>query len=378
MTTIRNEVSFLDLGAATAELRAELDRAIARVLESGWYIFGEEVERFEEEFASWCGAAHCVGVASGLDALTLGLRALGVGVGDEVIVPSNTYIATWIGATRTGASVVPVEPDPETHNIDPQLIEAAITDRTRAILPVHLYGRAADMTAVLAIAQRHGLAVLADAAQAHGAETAGQSVGALGHCAAYSFYPTKNLGALGDAGAVTTNDSQLAEKIRLLRNYGSPKKNVNTVKGINSRLDPLQAAILRVKLRHLDEWNDRRRRQAETYRALLNELGDAVGLPEPGAPAEHAWHLFVITHDGRDKLQERLTADGIPTQIHYPTPPHLSPAYADEARAFGPLPLAERLANSVLSLPLGPHLPEAHQHRVIQSLLRHTQQVAGS
>lgn len=347
------QVPFLDLRAGYAELRTEIDSAVARVLESGCYILGPEVDAFEAEFAGYCGAAHCVGLANGLDALHLALRAMGVGPGDEVIVPSNTYIATWLAVSQCGAVPVPVEPDPATHNIDPVLIEAAITPRTKVILPVHLYGQPVDLDPILAIARAHGLRVLEDAAQAHGARYKGRRIGGHGDAVAWSFYPGKNLGALGDAGAVTTNDPELADRFRVLRNYGSRVKYVNEVQGYNSRLDPLQAAVLRVKLAHLDAWNARRAALARIY---LDGLRDA-GLTLPHVPdwAEPAWHLFVVRHARRDELQHALAEAGIGSLIHYPIPPHRQQAYAGAGYPADAFPLASRLADEVLSIPMGPH-----------------------
>lgn len=348
-------IPFLDLGAAYRELKPEIDAAVARVLDSGWYILGPEVEAFEAEWAAWCGAGHAVGLGNGLDALTLALRALDVGPGDEVIVPSNTYIATWLAVTAVGARPVPVEPDPATHNIDPGLIEAVITPATKVLLPVHLYGQPADLDPILSLAQRRGLFVVEDAAQAHGARYRGQRIGAHGDIVCWSFYPGKNLGALGDAGAITTNDAKIADRIRALRNYGSRVKYVNDERGVNSRLDPLQAAVLRVKLPYLDEWTERRRAVAAAY---TRELRDA-GLILPRVPqwAEPVWHLYVVRSQDRDGLQKRLADQGIGTLIHYPIPPHWQAAYVDLRRAASNLPIAEALAGEVLSLPIGPHLP---------------------
>lgn len=357
-----NPVAFLDLSSAYSELRQEIDAAVSRVLASGHYILGPEVEAFEQEYAAYCGARHCVGVANGLDALHLALRAMDVGPGDEVIVPSNTYIATWLAVSQCGATPVPVEPDPATHNIDPARIEAAITPCTKVILPVHLYGQPADLDPILAIARKHGLRVLEDAAQAHGARYKGQRVGAHGDAVAWSFYPGKNLGALGDAGAVTTNDEAVADRLRVLRNYGSRVKYVNEVQGWNSRLDPLQAAILRVKLAHLDAWNARRSEVAALY---LRELADCgVGLPQVPDWAQPVWHLFVIRHPQRDALQQRLAQAGIGTLIHYPIPPHRQQAYAGQAWPAQAFPIANQLAAKVLSLPIGPHLPMAQAAQV--------------
>ncbi|MBI4915350.1 MAG: DegT/DnrJ/EryC1/StrS family aminotransferase [Acidobacteria bacterium] len=348
-------VPFLDVGAGYAELRAELDAAYHRVMDSGWYILGEEVEAFEREWAAFCGVTHCVGVGNGLEALHLVLRAWGIGEGDEVIVPSNTYIATWLAVSYAGATPVPVEPNEGTYDIDPARIEAAVSDRTRAILPVHLYGQTADMDPINEIAARHGLKVLEDAAQAHGARYKGRRAGSLGHAAGWSFYPGKNLGAFGDAGAVTTDDAELADRVRVLRNYGSRVKYLNEVKGFNSRLDPLQAALLRVKLGHLDEWNARRAAIAVRYLEGLRDIPE-LRLPRVPAWAEPIWHQFVVRHPRRDALQATLTAQGVGTMIHYPVPPHLSTAYAELGMTPGAYPIAEALANTVLSLPIGPHL----------------------
>ena len=347
-------IPFLDLGAAYRELKGEIDAAIARVLDSGWYILGPEVEAFEAEWAAYCGAAHAVGLANGLDALILALRALEIGPGDEVIVPSNTYIATWLAVSGVGATPVPVEPDPATHTIDPARIEAAITPRTRALLPVHLYGQPADMDPILDIARQHGLRVVEDAAQAHGACYKGRRIGAHGDLVCWSFYPGKNLGALGDAGAVTTDDATLAGRVALLRNYGSRQKYVNEVQGVNSRLDPLQAAVLRVKLKILDNWTERRRAIAAAYTEGLANSG--LILPHVPDWAEPVWHLYVVRSPDRDGLQKRLTEEGVGTLIHYPIPPHMQAAYADLGIAPEALPLAQKLAGEVLSLPMGPHM----------------------
>lgn len=362
-------IPFLDLGAAYRELKPEIEAAVARVLESGWYILGPEVEAFEAEWAAYCGARHSVGLANGLDALTLSLRALDIGPGDEVIVPSNTYIATWLAVSSVGATPIPVEPDPTTHNIDTALIEAAITPRTRAILPVHLYGQPADLDPILEIARRHGLRVIEDAAQAHGARYKGQRIGAHGDVVCWSFYPGKNLGALGDAGAITTNDASLAERIALLRNYGSKQKYVNEEAGVNSRLDPIQAAILRVKLTALDEWTERRRVLAAAYDAGLK--GTGMILPNVPDWAEPVWHLYVVRTAEREALQAKLTEAGIGTLIHYPIPPHMQAAYAGLEIAPGALPMARDMAGEVLSLPIGPHLDIEALRRVVETLRGH-------
>jgi dTDP-4-amino-4,6-dideoxygalactose transaminase len=360
-------VPFLDLKAAYRELRTELNAASRRVMESGWYILGEEIEAFEREFALYCGAKHCVGVGNGLDALILILRGYGIGPGDEIVVPANTYIASWLAVSYVGAIPLPVEPNPETCNIDPDKIEDALTPRTKAIMPVHLYGQPAEMEKIVAIGRRHGLRVVEDAAQAHGAASQGGRTGNLGDGAGFSFYPTKNLGAFGDAGAVATNDDELADRIRVLRNYGSRAKYQNEVKGINSRLDPLQAAFLRVKLKHLDEWNQRRQTIARRY---LEELADVpdLKLPRAAEGAESCWHLFVVRHSRRDALQQHLKEAGIATLVHYPTPPHLSGAYAENGWKLGDFPVTEELAATVLSLPIGPHLNDEAVTQIIRSL----------
>jgi len=349
-------VPFLDLGAAYREIQAELESSVLDSLRSGRYIGGQDVEAFEQEFAAFSETQYCVGVANGLDALRLALDAMGIGAGDEVIVPSNTYIATWLAVSQSGAIPVPVEPVESTYNLDPGRIDAAITSRTKAILPVHLYGQPADIDPILALARKHGLRVLEDAAQAHGARYNGKRLGGHGDVVAWSFYPGKNLGALGDAGAITTNDPELAERIRVLRNYGSRIKYVNEVKGYNSRLDPVQAVVLRVKLRHLDEWNARRTAIAARYTAELAGVG--LVLPEVPKWVEPVWHLYVVQHADRDGLQKALQESGIGTLIHYPIPPHLQKAYRDAGYAVGRFPIAERMANRLLSLPMGPQLDD--------------------
>ncbi|MBA4395860.1 MAG: erythromycin biosynthesis sensory transduction protein eryC1 [Syntrophus sp. (in: bacteria)] len=349
-------VPFLDLRAAYLALKDPLDEAYRRVMDSGRYILGDEVEAFEAEFAAYCGVKHCIGVGNGMEALHLALRAAGVAPGDEVIVPANTYIATWLAVSSIGAIPAPVEPKEGTFNIDAGRIEAAISRRTRAILPVHLYGQPAEMDAILDIAGRRNLLVIEDAAQAHGARYRGKSVGSFGDAAGWSFYPGKNLGAFGDAGAVTTNDDVLAARVRILRNYGSRKKYHNEYKGFNSRLDPLQAAFLRVKLNCLDEWNDRRRQVAALYRETLFPAPDLV-LPHVVEGAEAVWHQFVVRHRDRDRMQVDLKEAGIETIIHYPIPPHLSDAYRQDRLPPEGCPLTERLAETVLSLPMGPHIP---------------------
>ncbi len=359
-------IPFLDLKEAYTELQAEIDASLKRVLESGWYILGEEVNAFEWEYATYCEAKHCVGLANGLDALHLALLALGVGAGDEVIVPSNTYIATWLAVSQCGATPIPVEPDRKTYNIDSSRIEAAITSRTKVILPVHLYGQPADMDPILAIARKHGVKVLEDGAQAHGARYKSKRIGAHGDVVAWSFYPGKNLGAFGDGGAITTDDAEIAEHIRALRNYGSRVKYVNEVRGYNSRLDPIQAAALRVKLKVLDAWNARRTVIARRYHAEL--AGSRVILPYVPDWAEPAWHLYVVQHPQRDALQKKLGEAGIGTLIHYPIPPHLQQAYAAAGYRKGQFPIAEQMAVQLLSLPMGPHLAEFQQSNVTSNL----------
>jgi dTDP-4-amino-4,6-dideoxygalactose transaminase len=348
-------VPFLDFHAAYKELKDELDEAYFRVMQSGWYILGKEVDAFESEYATFCGTRFCVGVSNCLDALHLILRAYAIGKGDEVIVPSNTYIATWLAVSYCGARPVPAEPNPNTFNIDPACIEKAITPRSKAILVVHLYGQPAEMDPIRAIARRHGLKIIEDNAQAQGGEYKGERTGSLGDAAGHSFYPGKNLGAFGDAGAVTTDDPVLAERVRTLRNYGSKKKYYNEVQGFNCRLDELQAALLRVKLSKLDEWNRRRSQMAELYSRELEQI-PGLALPIVRAGIEAAWHLFVIRHQQRDALQKRLSENGVGTLIHYPVPPHLSDAYKELGFKKGDFPIAEEIAESVLSLPLGPHL----------------------
>ncbi len=348
------QVPFLDMKSPYLELKDELDAAHRRVMESGWYILGNEVAAFEAEFAAYCGVKHCIGVGNGLDALHLILRGMDIGPGDEVIVPSNTYIATWLAVSYVGATPVPVEPDALTYNLDPLRIEAAVTSRTKAVLPVHLYGQPAEMDMINIIADRHGLKVIEDVAQAHGARYKGRRTGGLGHAAGFSFYPGKNLGALGDGGAVTTDDDALAERIRTLRNYGSQQKYVNKEKGFNSRLDELQAAFLRVKLPRLDEWNERRRLVAQQYLAALNK--DLLQLPSLAKDVEPVWHLFVVRTEKRQQLQDKLQAAGIGTLIHYPIPPHMQQAYLELGFIDGDFPLAEKMATELLSLPIGPHM----------------------
>jgi dTDP-4-amino-4,6-dideoxygalactose transaminase len=360
------KVPFLDFQAPYLELQEDLDTAYKRVMTSGWYILGREVDAFETEFAAYCETKYCIGVGNGLEALHLILRAMEIGNGDEVIVPANTYIASWLAVSQVGATIVPVEPDEKTYNINPVLIEAAITNRTRAIMAVHLYGQPADMDAINQIATRHNLKVIEDAAQGHGARYKNRRVGSLGDAAGFSFYPSKNLGAIGDAGAVTTNDAELADKIRILRNYGSHVKYKNEIQGYNSRLDELQAAFLRVKLAKLDEWNARRVTVAAQYLQTLN-ANPNLTLPVVPEWAEPVWHLFVVRHPKRYELEQQLNLAGIGTLIHYPIPPHRSGAYK-EKWLLGTFPLTERISDEVLSLPLSPHLNEHDLSLILETL----------
>lgn len=359
-------VPFLDLKSPYKELRDELDAAYDRVMSSGWYILGEEVEAFEKEYARFVGARHCIGVGNGLEALQLILHAYDIGPGDEVVVPANTYIATWLAVSQVGAVPVPIEPIERTYNIDPARIEPVISSKTKAIMPVHLYGQPADMDPICAIAQAYGLKVVDDAAQAHGARYKGRRVGSLADATGWSFYPGKNLGAFGDAGAVTTNDGDLADRLRRLRNYGARVKYYNDEKGFNSRLDPLQAAFLRVKLARLDEWNERRQKIAMTYLQALSS--STVMLPENPAWADPVWHLFVVRSIQRDCLLDHLAGKEIATLIHYPVPPHLQEAYCEMGLPDGAFPITEAIRREVLSLPIGPHLSFSQAAQVIDAI----------
>ena len=345
------KIPFLDFERLHSPIREELIYAFKDVLDSNWFVMGNQLEQFEREYAEWNKVKHCVGVSNGLDALTLALKALEIGPGDEVIVPSNTYIATALAVSNVGATPVFVEPRIETANINPDLIEAAISKRTKAIMPVHLYGQACEMEAIMNIANRHGLFVIEDNAQAHGAAFNGRMTGSWGHINATSFYPGKNLGALGDGGAITTDSDDLAHKVRVLRNYGSQEKYKNEVLGYNNRLDELQAALLRVKLRRLDEWTAERNRIAETYIDGLNNVR-GIELFSLAEGATSAYHLFVIKTSHRERLQAKLNEAGIGTLIHYPIPPHLQECYEPLGYKEGDFPIAERLASEVLSLPL--------------------------
>lgn len=346
--------SFLDVSHTYTTLRAEMDAAYHRVMDSGWYIGGPEVEAFEAEFARYCGAQYCIGVGNGLDALVLPLKARGIGAGDEVIVPANTFIATWLAVAMAGATPVPVDADPATMNIDIALVEAAITPRTRAIMPVHLYGAPVAFAGLRALADKHGLMLIEDAAQAHGGRDGDRTVGNLGHAAGFSFYPGKNLGAFGDAGAVVTNDAALADAVRMLGNYGAKLKYHHDSAGGNSRLDPLQAAFLSVKMKHLDVWTQQRRAIAAIYSARLAGSND-LRLPQIAAGTEPVWHLYVVRHPARDALQKALAARGVPAALHYPIANHQSGAFAAQF-AGQSFPVTEEICATCLSLPIGPHL----------------------
>ncbi len=358
-------VPFLDLGRLHQSIRGPLDEAYRRVVDSGWFIMGPELEAFEAEFAHYCEVRHCIGIGNGLEALHLLLRAYGIGPGDEVIVPSNTFIATWLAVTECGATPVPVDPSIDTHNIDPALIANVITNRTRAIVPVHLYGQPADMDPINALSAKHSLVVIEDAAQAQGARYKGRRTGSIGHAAATSFYPGKNLGALGDGGAVLTNDDAIAEKVKKLRNYGSMVKYQHDLVGYNSRLDEMQAAFLRVKLAVLDEWNARRREIATEYSKVLAEAD--IGLPLVPEYAEPVWHLYVIRSKRRDALKAYLEQQGVSTVIHYPVPPHRQACYLDFKGHN--LPIAVTLAEEVLSLPMSSFLDAAEVAHVANAML---------
>lgn len=368
-TAAAHRVRFNDLGAATEMLRAGIDAAVARVLNSGRYVLGEEVESFERRWAEYCGVTHCVGVGNGLDALVLALAAAGIGAGDEVLVPSHTFVATWMAVARVGATPVAVEPDPRTANVPADAWSAHVGPHTRAIVHVHLYGLPTDLAALRTLAAERDLFVLEDAAQAHGARVAGRRCGALGHAAAFSFYPTKNLGALGDAGAVVTDSPELADRVRVLRSYGATGPLTYGAVGLNSRLDPLQAAVLGVKLDHLDAWNERRRALAARYDEGLAGAPAALRLPA-AAPSngQHSYHQYVIQHPARDALRRSLDAAGVGTLVHYPVPCHRASVFAglvDE----GALPEADRLAAEILSLPMGPHLGDDDIERVVEAVL---------
>ena len=360
------KVPFLDIRESYRELREELDAAYHRVMDSGWYLLGDELNHFEQEFADYCETKHAIGVGNGLDALALILEAFDIKNGDEVLVPGHTFVATWLAVTNVGAKPVPIDIDESTYNIDPAQIESAITSKTKAIMAVHLYGRPSEMDSLNDIAKRHRLRIIEDAAQAHGATYKGKKTGGLGDAAAFSFYPGKNLGAFGDGGAVTTNNHALAEKIRRLRNYGSKKKYCHEDQGRNSRLDELQAAFLRVKLRWLDEWNIKRQQISEFYSRELRAT--PLLLPNTTSDLKSAWHLYVIRSEQRDDLQANLSEDNIDTVIHYPTPPHCQKAFREFIQATEQLPITEKIKKQVLSLPIGPQLTHDQFSHVAESI----------
>ena len=357
-------IKFLDLKSVNSKYESEIQKAFARVLNSGWYILGKELEGFESEFASYCGSSFAIGVASGLDALKLIVKAYDFGVGDEIIVPSNTYIATVLAITECGATPVFVEPNADTHLIETSNIEKSITDKTKAIMPVHLYGQLCDMDSICDLAKKNDIKIIDDAAQAHGAIYKGTRVGNLADATGFSFYPSKNLGAMGVAGAVTTNDAELAQKIRTLRNYGSQERYRNESQGLNSRMDELQAAVIKIKLKGLNEDNCKRRDVAELYlREIHNEH---IILPsQPVSKENHVWHLFVIrVKANRDKLQQYLLENDIQFQIHYPIAPHKQECYSKYNSLS--LPVAQMLANEVLSLPISPVMSLSDAKRVVE------------
>lgn len=359
-------IKFLDLKKINERFRGEMDAAAKRVLDSGWYLLGGEVEAFEQEFASYCGVKYCIGVANGLDALNLIIKAYGFDPGDEIIVPANTYIASILAISQNGCTPVLVEPDWNTRLIDVNRIEQAITSRTKAIMVVHLYGRAVEMDKIWDLAKSHNLKIIEDSAQSHGAMYSGRRCGNLGDASGFSFYPGKNLGCLGDGGAVTTNDEELASRIRAIRNYGSDRKYHHIYKGVNSRLDEIQAALLRVKLPHLDDDN---RRRAEIAARYCNEIHNPlIELPvDPNRTIlQHVWHVFAVTSPKRDALQKYLEDNGIQTNIHYPTPPHKQGAYAELSELQ--LPISERLHREILSIPMGPCLEDSEIDKIIATL----------
>jgi len=360
------EVPFVDLAAQYSTIREEIDEAISRVLSDTGFILGRDLSLFEEEFAAYCGAENAVGVDSGTSALELALRAYGVGPGDQVITVANTFIATVLAISYTGATPVLVDIDPQTYTMDPDLFQAAITTQTRAVIPVHLYGQPADMDAILEIARCHRLVVIEDACQAHGARYRGRRVGSLGDAAAFSFYPAKNLGAYGDGGMVVSDDQEVASFVRMARNYGQSEKHHHLFIGFNRRLDTLQAAALRVKLKHLDAWNAARRRHAQRYGELLAD--GPVVLPTEADYAESVYHLYVVRASDRDRLQRSLDERGISTGIHYPVPVHLQPAYRDLGYERGSFPVTEECAGQILSLPMYAELTAKAMEYVAQTI----------
>ena len=360
-------IPFLDVEKINLRFKNEFKEVFEKFLKSGKTILSEQTEAFEKEYAKFCDTKYCVGVGNALDGLHLVLRAWNIGKDDEVIVPSNTYIATWLAVSQVGATLIPVEPDIKSFNIDPKKIEKVISKKTKAIIPVHLYGQTAEMTQIMNIANKYKLKVLEDGSQAHGATFKGIKSGSLGHAAAFSFYPSKNLGALGDAGAITTNDNELAQKIRLLRNYGSQIKYHNEIQGYNSRLDELQSAFLRIKLLRLESDNKHRNLIAKRYSDGLGDIQNLT-LPEVSSGCEHVWHLYVVRYYKRDLLQKKLEEQGVATMIHYPIPPHLQPAYKNLGITKGKLPISEKIHSDVLSLPMGPTITFEEVDFVIEKI----------
>ena len=355
-------IKFLDLEKVNNRFREEIDGRIKTILDKGWYLQGDENKLFEKHFAEYCGVKHCIGCANGLDALNLIIRAYGFGIGDEIIVPANTYIASILAISENGCTPVLVEPDIKTYNINPDLIEEKITGRTKAIMVVHLYGQAVQMDKIWGLAKKYNLKVIEDSAQAHGAFYNGKRTGNLGDASGFSFYPGKNLGCMGDGGCVTTNDDELAVKVRAIANYGSDRKYHHIYKGVNSRLDEIQAAVLDVKLEYLDKDNNRRREIAKYYRE--NIKNPAIILPETYDKNAHVWHIFAIRTDKRDELQKYLEENGIQTNIHYPTPPHKQGAYKEwENECY---PISEKIHREVLSLPMSPVLTDDEVKKVVE------------
>lgn len=362
-------VPFLEIGKSYKELRTEIDAAISQVLKDGWYILGKNVESFEKVFATYCKVKYCIGVGNGMDALELILRAYNIGPGDEVIVPANTYIATALVVNLVGATPILVEPELQTYNIDPKKIEAAVTKKTKAVIAVHLYGQCAQTTAIRKICQTHKIKLIEDAAQAHGAMHSGKKAGSLGDAAGFSFYPGKNLGAFGDAGCVTTNNSEVASYIRLARNYGSKKKYHNLMKGFNSRLDEIQAAILKIKLKYLNQWNKRRYEIAQFYLRQINpDNNPNFILPEQLSGNKHVWHVFAVRTKKRKQFIEYLREREISTIIHYPLPFYLQPAYKELSKLKDKFPISNQIANEIVSLPIGPHLQKKEMEHVVKTV----------
>ena len=349
------------------EIKAELLPSFENFIDKGWYVLGDQVKQFEKDYADFCTTKHTVGVANGLDALIIALKTLNIGPSDEVIVPSNTYIASWLAVSYVGATPIPVEPRIDTYNINPNLIEAAITSKTKAIMPVHLYGQCCEMEAIMNIALKHNLFVVEDNAQSQGATYNGQITGSFGHINGTSFYPGKNLGAYGDAGAITTNDEHLYHRANVIRNYGSQKKYYNEIKGINSRLDELQAGFLSIKLKHLNKWSKQRNHIASLYNQMLHGVGDVI-TPELAKGATSVYHLYVIRTNKRDELQQYLNTHEVGTLIHYPLPPHLQEAYQELGYQKGDFPLAETIADTCLSLPLFPGLTDEQVEQVCNTI----------